>query len=237
MGGITLVKDSDDKLITVSIEGLQIVGSRYIILSLKALAPFNYQAGQFTQVVFEDQLGSFRKYYSIASAPRADGRFDLCLQLDDTRLRSWAMEQTLGRTLSVAAPSGRFFLPPPEQPVVMIAGGSGVTPLRAILEARAQQREAAPSTLLYGCKTDQEIPFYDSLQALQVTSPKIHVHFFADDIALGRARLGRPLDALPEFVKAGDTYLLCGPPAFMSGAQKILQDSGVNPEKIHQDRF
>ncbi len=228
----------DTELLTpVSIEGLQTIGTRYVVITLRALADFKYHAGQFTQVVFDDELGDFRKYYSIASAPRINGRFDLCLLLDDTRLRQWVMRQTLGRKLFVTPPSGRFYVPPLEQPVTMVAGGSGVTPLRAILESRAATSLAAPTHLLYGCKTDEEIPFYESLQALHSINPKMHVHFFADDVALGRARLGRPLDALSEFVTSSDDYLLCGPPAFMSGAQKILQDAGVAPERIHQDRF
>lgn len=229
-----------EELYSATIEGLSTVGKRYVLLTLRATltAPVHV-AGQYTQLEFVDELGSFRKFYSIASAPQKDRRFDLCLLLDDPRLKQWTFEQKLGATVRYARPSGRFFVPSLQQPVVMIAGGSGVTPLRAILEDRLNSAEnSASAELLFGCQSDLEIPFYADLLALEARFPRrVRVHFFADEVTASRARAGRPLDGLRDFIAPDRVYLLCGPPAFMHAAQKILHEAGVSPQHVHQDRF
>ncbi len=230
-----------EELHLATIEGLLAIGSRYVILTVRASASAPpHRAGQFTQLEFEDSLGRFRKFYSIASAPRVDRRFDLCLLLDDPRLKQWIFEQRLGDTVGFTTPSGRFFIPPLDQPTVLVAGGSGVTPLRAMLEDRLSAAASAPCDLLFGCQSDLEIPFYAELLALEARFPsRAKIHFFADELKSDRerARLGRPIDELPKFLGPEKVYLLCGPPAFMNAAQKVLQDAGIDPSRIHQDRF
>lgn len=229
-----------EELYLATIEGLLAVGQRYVTLILRAPpeAP-PHAPGQYTQLEFADELGTFRKFYSIASAARVDRCFDLCLLLDDPRLKQWVQRQTLGSVVHFARPQGRFFVPPLERRVLMLAGGSGVTPLRAILEARLLQgMDSAPAVLLFGCQNDLEIPFYEQLLALEARfGERVRVRIFAEEVRAARASHGRPLAVLQQHIAAQQEYLLCGPPAFMHAAQRALEEAGIAAQHIHQDRF
>jgi ferredoxin-NADP reductase len=220
-----------------SIGRIEMVGHRYAIVGALGSPEFVHSPGQFTQVIFEDQEGTFERYYSIASAPRGDGSFELCLILDDQRTRQIVETWSPGSTLRCKAPAGRFPIPSKDKAIVGIAGGSGITPLKAIIEDRLQHKGVAHTALLYGCQNDTEIPFYEDLQDLARQHPAFQLQIYADQITLGRALAGRPLDHLDRFIAPKADYLLCGPPAFMQAARGLLLERGVAPDAIHQDRY
>ncbi len=215
------------------------VGHRYVILTLKAPASFVFRAGQYTQVEFSDLDGRFQKYYSIASAPRQDHSFDLCLLVGDTRVWQWLRNQNLGQVVRVAPAGGNFHVPAIEKNVVMLGGGSGVTPLKAMLEARSQSPSCGETILLYGCQNDAEIPFYHELLAQVGLQPRTQVEFYAEEVLWRRAKAGRPLDRLSSLAPQYQTadYLLCGPPGMMAAAQELLEGIGIAASQIHRDRF
>ncbi|MCX6130580.1 MAG: FAD-dependent oxidoreductase, partial [Proteobacteria bacterium] len=145
-----------------TVQDIAHVGRRYVIIRARADHQFSHAPGQFTKITFTDSAGSFSRFYSLASAPRGDASFELCLILDDIRLRQIVETWDIGSEFSCSSPAGRFFVPATDVPVVAIAGGSGITPLKSIIESRVLGiLPSAPSTLLYGCKRDDEIPFYD----------------------------------------------------------------------------
>ncbi len=220
-----------------SVRRIEYVGRRYAIIEAQCTPDFIHSPGQFTKVIFEDREGSFERYYSIASAPRGDGSFELCLILDDLRTRQLVDTWTTSSSFRCAAPSGRFNVPAQERPVVGIAGGSGITPLKAIIENRLSQGTKAPTILLYGCQSDAEIPFFEGLQELATEHSGFQLQIFADQISMGRAQPGRPLDQLDRNIIANAEYLLCGPPAFMEAARQQLVQLGVAADAIHQDRY
>ncbi len=220
-----------------TVRRIEYIGRRYAIIEAQVSPDFIHSPGQFTKVAFVDQEGTFERYYSIASAPHGDGRFELCLILDEQRTRDLVEGWAPGSIFTCSAPAGRFTIPRYHRPIVCIAGGSGITPLKAIIEDRLKQRDAAPTILLYGCQSDAEIPFYDDLKRLALHYPSLNLQIFADDTALGRAQPGRPLDELNHFILADADYLLCGPPAFMEAARNLLVQQGVAPDAIHQDRY
>lgn len=212
------------------------VGNRYAVLNITpdTPAPLPQRPGQYTQITFSPDQNPLTNVYSIASAPRTDGSFELCVQLNDERLKAMLplWEQGQG-AVEYSKPAGNFFVPAETLPAVLIAGGSGITPLKAILEERVKQ--GAETVLLYGCSDDRAIPFYESLKAL--AGPSTEILFFAETVAAGRAIRGRPQDKLSNYAAARKHFLMCGPPPFMDAIRKSLLDAGVSAEHIHQDRY
>lgn len=212
------------------------VGKRYAVLSVSPEVPGSLpqRPGQYTQITFSPDENPLTNVYSIASAPRADGSFDLCVQLSDERLKALLPLWTAGQNrVEYSNPAGNFFVPPETHPAILIAGGSGITPLKAILEDRVKNK--AKSVLLYGCGDDREIPFYQELKALK--GPTTEVHFFAEKVEAGLAIPGRPQQKLSEYLNPSHHFLMCGPPAFMDDVRKSLENAGVSEEHIHQDRY
>ena len=226
-----------DREIRAIVRAIQYVGRRYVVIEALGSEDMAHGPGQFTKVTFEDHEGTYDRFYSIASSTRPDGSFELCIILDDLRLRELIANWQMGTIFICSRPSGKFHVPSYDRNVVCVAGGSGITPLRAIIEDRVQNHAAGQTVLLYGCQRDDEIPFYESLEVLSRLSSRLNLEFFADENPLRRARTGRPLDHLQAFILKDADYLLCGPPAFMEAAQLLLTGSGVSKDVIHRDRY
>jgi ferredoxin-NADP reductase len=229
-----------EKVLTLKLQGritkMEPVGARYAVLGISPDHgdPPPQRAGQYTKITFSPEKDPLSNIYSIASAPRADGSFDLCVQLNDDRLKSWLDGVQPGKTwVEYTEPAGNFFIPPEDRTAVLIAGGSGITPLKAILEERAGRN--APTILLYGCADDEAIPFFDELSALKSAATQIWI--FAEKIVTARASHGRPQQKLGVFIDPLSHYLMCGPPAFMEAIREELSAAGIDADHIHQDRY
>jgi stearoyl-CoA 9-desaturase NADPH oxidoreductase len=114
----------------------------------------------------------------------------------------------------------------PHQPVLLLAGGSGITPLMAMLRALAARPLPAPLTLLYSARTRAELCFVDELRALAAAQPNFRVRFFltrdaaqAPDEHAGRidaSAFAALIDA-----PAAQRVFACGPHAFVEHARAL----------------
>lgn len=151
----------------------------------------------------------------------------------------------VGAVLQVRAPSGHFYLDAGDGPVVLIAGGIGITPLLSMLEWCVAQPATREVWLFYGVRNGREAAFAPHLRDLAKQRPKIHVNLCLSnplpedqqgvnyehqgrvDVALLRAAL--PLKPFH--------YYICGPGAMMESLVPALQDWGVPDPCIHYEAF
>ena len=120
--------------------------------------------------------------------------------------------------------------------VVLIAGGIGITPLRAILETLP----AGPGevTLLYRAATDRDLAFRVELLRL-AESRGVRLHFLVGTVVGDdhTDQLGLPaLQTLVPDIAKRDVYL-CGPPAMLGAVRRRLRTLGVPPARVHFERF
>lgn len=204
------------------------LGPKYLILHLQPQQAFKHAAGQHTVVSLQDQEGSFERHYSIASAARVDGSFDLCLlTLGDKRAGALLTRLKKGDQLMVSHPRGNFVLSkdhPKEK--IFIAGGSGIAPLRAMMQELTQHWQkpfAHPAKLIYGCEDFMQVPYYSELFNF---AAQPHHNFtmwvYATHGAVGAGLRGLVTDKIPEVIINNASYYLCGPPAMQQAARAIL---------------
>lgn len=229
-------------IISATLVRFERLGERYAILQMKPQKDlWSHRPGQYTEIQFGEGDNAFSKVYSIASAHHEV--LDFCIQMNDPLLAAASLSWSPGITEFFLKPAaGNFYNPPYETPVILIAGGSGVTPLKAIFEDRAlASSDVAKTLLLYGCGDDSEIPFYAELKNVAgLSQGKAQVRFFAEhvlDQAGSRAEVGRPLSVLSQYVSHDSEYLMCGPPPFMEATRAALIKAGVSMQQIHQDRY
>jgi ferredoxin-NADP reductase len=115
----------------------------------------------------------------------------------------------------------------------MVAGGIGITPIRALIESLAGDRDVV---LVYGARTVNDLVFADELRALT-----LHCHFVLSEAATTdgyeRGRIDRTmLERLVPDLAARETFV-CGPPPMMKGVIGALRASGVKRSHIHYERF
>ncbi|HLK69310.1 MAG TPA: photosystem P840 reaction-center cytochrome c-551 [Bryobacteraceae bacterium] len=148
----------------------------------------------------------------------------------------------VGMTVEATGPFGAFCLDPVEdRNVVLIAAGSGITPMMGMLRYLDDLCLDTQATLLYCVRTANDIMFRRELDDLQrnLKNFRYEVLLSKPDPdwagARGHVHRGWIQAAVPD-VKSR-TFFLCGPPPFMSAARTILQELGVEAGRIRQETF
>lgn len=216
--------------------------ARGISLDLGAAAlPFN--AGQAVMVGLNGSL--LRKPYSIASAPwevTKTGVMQLLIQIDDSALDPHLERATPGTKVDVEGPFGTFALPAGDssEPLLFVAGGTGIAPLRSMLLERLLRGGAAPISVIYSARAPEEFAFRPELDALEKAG-RINAHFTVtrDDRSAWPGRRGRIDHALIEqALPSHDARcLICGPPQLVTDARELLVRLGVRDDRILTEQY
>ena len=140
-------------------------------ISLKVPDWPGHIAGQHVDVRLTGADGySAIRSYSIASAPNSEGRVDLTIErLPNGEVSPYlTQEVAVGDRLELRGPIGRWFVWHAEQtePIQLIAGGSGIVPLMAMIRSRASAGSTAPFRLLYSVREPGAVLYRDELLAL-----------------------------------------------------------------------
>lgn len=205
-----------------------------------------HDAGQHVDVRLRAADGyTAQRTYSVASAPERD-RLVLTVQLvTEGEVSPWLVGVAeRGDLCEVRGPIGGWFrwsadLP---QPVLLVAGGSGVVPLMAMVRERARVGATTPFHLVYSARTPDHVFYTNELFALAQTQPGLRV-----DRLYTRGGLpddGREPGRLrPDDLPAADAtseppnVYVCGPSGFVETATRILQDKGHDAGRIRTERF
>jgi ring-1,2-phenylacetyl-CoA epoxidase subunit PaaE len=204
---------------------------------------FAFKAGQSLTI----RRGGERRSYSICapagSAPRIGVR-----EVAGGAVSGWLVRALkAGDTLEVQAPSGTFT---PDLSVpgrhVLIAAGSGITPMMSIAASVLAADDKSTVTLLYGNRRSDTVMFADEVADLKDAYPSrmqlIHVLSREPqevELFSGRLDAERLAALLPATVDVAgvDHWWLCGPFAMVTGAIDVLRDLGVAASRIHRELF
>jgi ferredoxin-NADP reductase len=204
---------------------------------------FSFTAGQAVMVGL--QGSPLRKPYSIASAPwelEKTGVLQLLAQVDDTGSLDPHLELAApGTLIDLEGPFGTFGLPPEfdTMPLLFVAGGTGIAPLRSILMARLSRPRVPAIAVVYSARSPEEFAYRPELDAM-AKAGRITLSLTVsrqDGLWDGRrGRIDESLlrDALPSSDACG---LVCGPPQLVSDARGLLAKLGVKPERIFTERY
>lgn len=215
--------------------------TRWLRLALDQ--PLVFRAGQ---AVFAALAGSAaRAAYSIASPPALglDGRLDLLVTADGAFGVSGIDPLDVGgRGVEIDGPIGQFGVPDEAAPapLLCLAGGTGIAPIRSVILDRVARGTTAPMTLVYSARTPDEFACGDELLALSDQAPlEVHLTVTRDDgTPVGRARTGRINDALLRAaLPSPDAWcLVCGPSGFVQTSVATLGAMGMDPQRVITER-
>ena len=209
---------------------------------------FTFKPGQYVSLtvpnpLYQDAKGSTRSF-SIASSPQ--DRFLLIA----TRMSGSALNRTLaGVPLStrveVRGPLGSFTLPQDaSRPIVLVAGGIGITPFRSMVKHATEQSLPHRLTLIYSNRTPQDAPFLDELHAWERQNPNFR--FVPTITKPEQARVswhGRTGYIDGAFVRevveerARAVVYAAGPPGMVGGVARALAEAGVADDQIRTEEF
>ena len=150
-------------------------------------------------------------------------------------------QASIGMTVEATGPFGQFCLDPGHKRIVLLAAGSGITPMIGMLRTVDDLCLDTQATLLYCVRTSSDIMFRQELDELQTRSKNFRYHVLLSQPdpewrgAHGHIHRDFISEAVPELTSP--VFFLCGPPPFMQAARKILEELGVEPERIRQETF
>lgn len=171
------------------------------------------------------------RQYSLVSDPERRDMYEIAvLRENDGRGGSQAIHDTwqIGTRLRVAPPINHFPLHADSRPAVLIAGGIGITPIKAM--AQALRRRKVPLELHYTGRTPAEMAYRDRL-AVEFK----HGYFTYFSRVPGRSRLD-----VAEVLQrsAGDAmFYVCGPAALIEAVRAAAKRLGIAPERVQHESF
>jgi ferredoxin-NADP reductase len=186
-----------------------------------------------------------QRSYSIASAPEDDHLLLTVERLQDGEVSPYLFDiLEPGDQLEMRGPIGLYFVweANMDDPLLMIAGGSGVVPFRAMLRHRADAGAAIPTRLLYSARTLGDVIYRDELEELAESDGLDLLLTLTRERPDGWQGYDRRVDlSILEDVawdpaRGARTYV-CGPTSFVEVVADTLVDLGHSPGSIRTERF
>jgi ferredoxin-NADP reductase len=211
-----------------------------------------FVAGQFIELMVEKDGARTLRCFSLSSSPayfEKTGLIELSIRIQQQgRITPWIRQQlALGSLVNISAAQGDFVLsevrpksPKPEA-LLFIAGGSGITPFRSMLQQQVlnqQTQNKQPSMLdihlLYYSRNNQQIVFQQEFEQLQKDYPSITITFI-DSEKEGFISSQHLHTYCRDFDQR--TAFICGPSPMIQQARKVLAEQGITKEKINFEFF
>jgi ferredoxin-NADP reductase len=185
--------------------------------------------------------------YSIASAPNSDGRIEITVErLPNGEVSPYLTKELMvGDDLELRGPIGGWFVWRRDQtePIQLVAGGSGIVPLMAMIRSRASAGSSAPFRLLYSVREPGAVFYRDELQALSAQGRSLIVTYAytrvtPKDSPRPPGRIDATLIATGTWPSnLAPTSYVCGPTSFVENANDLLIAAGHGRENIRTERF
>jgi ferredoxin-NADP reductase len=185
--------------------------------------------------------------YSIASAPNSENRVEITVErLPDGEVSPYLTQEVIvSDRLELRGPIGGWFVWRVDQtePIQLIAGGSGIVPLMAMIRSRASTGGTAPFRLLYSVREPGAVFYRDELHKRSdrdrlMTLTYAYTRAAPKDWPRPPGRIDAALIADATWPsELGPTCYVCGPTPFVEIAAGFLSACGNGPDKIKTERF
>ncbi len=215
---------------------------------LEKPAGFAFKAGQYIDVTLvnppETDFEGDTRTFSIASGPHEDTLM-VVTRRRDTAFKRVLTAMPLNTEIKIEGAFGNLILHNNvSRPAVLLAGGIGITPFRSMVLRAAHEKLAHRIFLFYSNRRPEDAPFLDELQALERDNR--NYKFVGTMTGMDKSRkpwngesghidmemINRHANGLTSPV-----FYIAGPPAMVTGLQKMLNNAGVDDDDIRTEEF
>ncbi|MET9391879.1 globin domain-containing protein [Streptomyces sp. NPDC006624] len=203
------------------------------VVTVRPDQPYPFLAGQYTSLETPWWPRIWR-HYSFASAPRSDGLLSFHVKAVPAGWVSNALVHRArpGDIVRLGPPAGSMTVDhTTDSGLLCLGGGTGIAPIKALVEDVAQHGDRRSVEVFYGARTDHDLYDIDTMLRLQQTHPWLSVRAIIDQ----QARQQLP-DAIRAFGPWNeyDAYL-SGPPGMIRSGVDALRHSGIPSDRIRHD--
>jgi CDP-4-dehydro-6-deoxyglucose reductase, E3 len=202
--------------------------------------PFRYLPGQYVDFLLPDGR---RRSFSIANAPSAAETLEFHMRVTAGGLFAhYAQESMPERAiLRIEGPLGAFYLrEDSDRPVVMVAGGTGFAPIKAMLERALAAGPDRPFHLFWGARSRRDLYLHDLAMAWASRHPQLrYTPVLSEPDADWQGERGFVHEAVLRAhpVLAGHEGYLAGPPVMVHAGKRAFTDAGLDADHLYYDSF
>jgi ferredoxin-NADP reductase len=207
-----------------------------------------HRAGQHYDIRLTAEDGyQAQRSYSIASEPEREGEVDITVErINDGEVSTYMHDVLIpGDRIEARGPIGGYFVweATMAEPLLLIAGGSGIVPLMSMIRHRAAAGAKNPTSLLYSSRTFEDIIYYKELEILRSASNELQVfHTLTRSQPADWKGYARRIDQdmLKEVARPlgkSAQVFICGPTLLVEAAANSLIKIGIKSDQIRTERF
>jgi len=212
---------------------------RELRLKIESGGPYMFTPGQYAAVKFDDLPA---RDFSMAGQPDDDDLVFYIRLVEGGEVTSYlANSLKEGEKVRVEGPYGSAHLREGRHtPILAIAGGSGLSPIRSIVDRAVALGWEEPIHVYFGVREERDLYCLDHFEALAARYANLQ---FTPVLSEPSGATERRTGLVTEAVKAdfdsleGFTAYLAGPPPMVEAAQEMLPSLGISPQAIHADAF
>jgi Na+-transporting NADH:ubiquinone oxidoreductase subunit F len=218
-----------------------ILNEKFVHYTFELIEPntMEFEAGQYLSLALPE--GGLRRSYSICSAPSNTHGFELlidqgphgpgCIYLENLKF---------GEEVRFLSPLGFFTVRDPVAPIILVATGSGIAPMRSMLLDLLQTKKSQQAILLqWGMRHESDLFWTDEFSELMDDFPNFKFHpVISQPTPEWPLCRGRVTDCLTvhELVPTAH-YYLCGNSNMLEDVMKVLASRGVTQDHVHHEKF
>lgn len=214
--------------------------TRLIRLAIRDGNPLEFSAGQYAKVIFRNNI---EKYYSIASLPGDRNiEFHIRRSAENSSSSHFILDELkIGDSVHVTAPMGNSYLRDSHKgPILCVAGGSGMAPIRCIVETALKDEKNREIHLYFGVRDERDIYFEERFS--QLADKHSHFHFtpvLSAPSGHTDRRKGFVHNAIATDLYSFDGWkaYLCGPPVMVESVANLLKKRGAQKDDVHTDTY
>jgi Na+-transporting NADH:ubiquinone oxidoreductase subunit F len=220
--------------------------------NLKLVEPTNikYTPGQYIQLltpVYEGSPEEVYRAYSISSDPADTSGIELIIRrVPDGICTTYLFDHLKqGDTVRINGPYGKFYLRDTHVPIIFIAGGSGIAPIKCMLHHMKNNTIKRKAVFFFGVRTTKDLFLVDEMKQFEKELADftfIPVVSQPEEGSGWHGATGRVTTVAEEFLKKMPDVsdcegYLCGSPGMIDSAVKVLASLGIPEEKHYYDKF
>ncbi len=199
---------------------------------------------QFLTPVYEGCEEEVYRAYSISSDPSDAGFIEMIVRLVPNGICTTYMFEYLqvGGPVRINGPYGDFRLSDTDAPIVFVAGGSGMAPIKSMLHEMVNTASTRTATYYFGVNTPEDLFFVEEMKAFEAKLPNFR---FVPVLAIPEAsngwkgETGLVTEALDRSLNKAGSYeaYLCGSPGMIDATIEVFKGHGMPCEHIYFDKF
>jgi len=217
------------------------IGWDLAMITVQSSEPIPYRSGQYVSVETPQRPRLWR-YLSPANAPRSDGTMDFHVRAINSGWVSRAIvaHSRVGDTWRIGPPMGRMHIDPRSgRDVLMVGGGTGMAPIKALLEDLIRRPKPPHTPVFIGGRTWEDLYDFDTLRTLSYSNPWLDVVPVVEkeETASGAER-GTLADVVTRYgAWADNDVLVCGSPSMIRATVSRMLVAGTPLDRIRYDPF